>query len=50
MVKIGGELTKENTELITITMEPNLPKQRRERLEAAKDELRALFGRKRGHA
>ena len=24
----------------------NLPKQRRERLEAAKDELRALFGRK----
>ena len=28
----------------------NLPKQRRERLESAKDELRALFGRKRGHA
>jgi hypothetical protein len=28
----------------------NLPKQRRERLEAAKEELRALFGRKRGHA
>ena len=28
----------------------NLPKQRRERLEAAKDELRSLFGRKRGHA
>jgi len=28
----------------------NLPTQRRERLESAKDELRALFGRKRGHA
>jgi len=26
----------------------NLPKQRRERLEAAKNELRALYGRKRG--
>jgi len=28
----------------------NLPRQRRQRLEAAKDELRALFGRKPGHA
>ena len=28
----------------------NLPKQRRQRLEAAKDELRSLFGRKRSHA
>jgi hypothetical protein len=28
----------------------NLPKQRRDRLEAAKDELRALFGKKRQNA